>query len=60
MARKINEREIYVLLVRKFVTWKAHSAYQTRPAANLGRQVVIDLREFSKGNTKIEQVTLHV
>lgn len=60
MARKINEREIHVLSVRKFVTWKAHSAYQTRAAANLGRQILIDLREASKGNIKIEQVTLNV
>lgn len=60
MARKINEREIHVLSVRKFVTWKAHSAYQSRPAANLGRQILIDLGQATKGSTKIEQVTLNV
>lgn len=56
MARKINEREIYVLQVRKFLTWKAHSAYQTRPAAANARMLL----GFSGANTKIEQVTLNV
>lgn len=57
MARKINEREIYVLSTRRFVTWKAHSAYQTRAAADAARDVTPGI---TRAHTKIEQVTLNV
>ena len=59
MARNINERTIYVLSTRKFVTWKAHSAYQSRPAAELARDLLIDLGEASASSTKIESTQLN-
>lgn len=57
MARKIKEREIYILQQRRFVTWKAHSAYQTRPAAEAARD---NTPGITRAHTKIEQVTLNV
>ena len=59
MARSINSRTIYVLSVRRFVTWKAHSAYQSVPAAKLGEGLLVDTGQFSKGNIKIEKVVLN-
>lgn len=59
MARKIKEREIYILSVRKLLTWKANGAYQTRKLAEADKDLALQVGMYSKRNMKIEQVTLN-